>query len=151
MAKHPGHALGRTLWRLRHSMGHKLTLEDLKDKTGIARSTLSKLENGKTPHPDHDTLEKLAKFYKLSGVGALYAMAEAAPLMISAHREVQERTDAPSDVYAIDHATLTELSDLTARLARLVGKIEGRIVRSEDAALSRAPADQRRPAGPRAR
>lgn len=64
--------IGDVLRKLRERMG--LTLEEVAQQTGMSKGTISQLERGEG-NPRQSTLDELAKFYKLSGAPALYALA----------------------------------------------------------------------------
>jgi transcriptional regulator with XRE-family HTH domain len=148
MAKKARTPLGKLLWKLRHD--HELTLEDITDKTGVARSTLSKAENGHTD-PDRATLDKLAALYKIPcGAGAIHAMAMGTP-PVSTPSQRSGVSDAAVGVFAIDAAAFSELQDLAARLHRLVGIIEGRATRSAPPVAPSPPAAERGASGSRRR
>jgi len=56
--------------------GRDIKLEEVAQKTGIALSTLSNIENNKAKGVEFHTLERLASFYGLENVGDLLVFEE---------------------------------------------------------------------------
>jgi DNA-binding Xre family transcriptional regulator len=56
--------------------GHEVTLKEVYDTTGIAISTLSRIENNKAKGIEFDTLVKLADFYGVSDIGQMLSLEE---------------------------------------------------------------------------
>ena len=45
---------------------HKMTIQDVRDKTGLNRNTISNLYHEKVVRVDFETMDKLAKLFNLS-------------------------------------------------------------------------------------
>lgn len=58
--------------RARHG---RLSIQEVSRRTGIAASTLSKIETGKTKGIDFETIEKLCDFFQ-AGLGDMFELVE---------------------------------------------------------------------------
>lgn len=57
-------------------LGREVTMKEVCDATGIAISTLSRIENNQVQSVEFATLVKLADFYEVSEVGQLLSLEE---------------------------------------------------------------------------
>lgn len=71
----------RVQWRIKQlrremaaRLGRDVQLSEVYQKTGIAVPTLSNIENNKTKGVEFQTLEKLAEFYDVEGIGELLSI-----------------------------------------------------------------------------
>ena len=57
-------------------LGHEVTMKEVCDATGIALSTLSRIENNVVQSMEFGTLVKLADFYEVKDIGELLSLEE---------------------------------------------------------------------------
>jgi DNA-binding Xre family transcriptional regulator len=66
--------------------GHEVTLREVYEATGIAISTLSRIENNQVSTVEFTTLAKLAEFYGVNNIADLLALEEARQMLAWAAR-----------------------------------------------------------------
>jgi transcriptional regulator with XRE-family HTH domain len=144
-----GGSLHKILKKLRRD--REMTLENLHELSGLAVSTISKIENG-LQKPTQKTLEIYVDVFKLPDIGALYALPSdgqgphSPPVQSHQGVSFDGRIDSVG-TFEIDAETIKELEDVSSRLNRLVFRIENFGARRETRVASPAPPSKRRIGG----
>lgn len=124
--------IGDVLRKLREGRG--LTIEQLSEKTGLGKGTISQIERGEG-NPRQKTLDSLAKFLGLAGVEGLYAWAMVDP-------EAVKKEAAAVEAAGFDPTPLSAEAESLGRLFDKLHDVNSRRILLETAAKFHAAEPQ---------